>query len=53
MPSPPPQRRFAVDGDTVVLLHMDRLIGPWVADHSAGSRHATRIGGVRTVLGSR
>ncbi len=48
-----PARRFEPDVDTVVLLHMDRRIGPWIADRSATGAHAHCEGDVRAVVGSK
>ncbi|TWT82852.1 cyclic 3',5'-adenosine monophosphate phosphodiesterase [Planctomycetes bacterium CA13] len=40
-----PNRRFVPDDDTVMLLHLDRRIGPFVLDHSKSA--------VRGTLGSK
>jgi hypothetical protein len=39
-----PARRFAPDGDTVLLLHLDRAVGPLAPDSSPGARHAVARG---------
>ncbi|MCY2959683.1 MAG: metallophosphoesterase [Planctomycetota bacterium] len=39
-----PSRRFETDADTVLLLHMDGMSGPWVPDSSGRAAHATRAG---------
>jgi Concanavalin A-like lectin/glucanases superfamily/Calcineurin-like phosphoesterase len=44
-----PARRFAPDADTLLLLHLDRRIGPYFPDHSPGGRHATATGSVKIV----
>ncbi|MDY7108657.1 MAG: LamG domain-containing protein [Planctomycetota bacterium] len=40
-----PQRRPAADGDTVLLLNMDAMIGPWTFDESGGRAHPIAAGG--------
>jgi hypothetical protein len=39
-----PERRHAPDADTVLLLHLDRLVGPFAIDHSGGAIHPRRLG---------
>jgi 3',5'-cyclic AMP phosphodiesterase CpdA len=39
-----PARRFDPDPDTVLLLHLDRNLGPWTLDASAAGAHADRVG---------
>jgi hypothetical protein len=45
-PSFEPVRRFAPDADTVLLLHLDRAVGPLAPDSSPGRRHALARGGL-------
>ena len=35
-----PEKRFEPDGDTVLLIHMDQSVGPFVLDHSSSAAHA-------------
>jgi hypothetical protein len=39
-----PQRRFQPDSDTLLLLHMDGELGPWIPDSSGRGVHPTRGG---------
>lgn len=39
-----PTRRFEADGDTLLLLHMDGMSGPWFPDSSSKTAHATAAG---------
>lgn len=41
-----PARRFEPDDDTLLLLHLDRGLGPIAPDHAAGGRHALSRGKV-------
>jgi hypothetical protein len=43
-PSFEPSRRFAPDEDTMLLLHLDRRVGPLAPDSSPGARHALARG---------
>ncbi|MEM7307528.1 MAG: LamG-like jellyroll fold domain-containing protein [Planctomycetota bacterium] len=45
-----PRRRFRTDEDTLLLLHMDGELGPWVPDASPRRAHALRRGDVLTRL---
>ncbi len=40
-----PQRRFEPDAQTVLLLHMDDNLGPWLLDSSSRGSHPVRHGG--------
>ncbi|MEZ6014345.1 MAG: LamG-like jellyroll fold domain-containing protein [Planctomycetota bacterium] len=42
-----PSRRHAADTETVLLLHMDGALGPWLFDSSARGRRATLRAGAR------
>ena len=42
-----PRRRHTPDQDTVVLLHLDRSLGPFCPDHSPQKSHARQLGGAR------
>lgn len=42
-----PARRFESDDDTLLLLHMDGMSGPWFPDASSRAAHATATGGAR------
>lgn len=44
-----PARRHAPDDRTALLLHLDRDVGPFAADHSANAAHPLRIGAARCV----
>ena len=44
-----PERRFQPDGDTLLLLHLDRGCGPIAPDHAAPGRHALAQGDVKYV----
>ncbi len=44
-----PERRFEPDDETLLLLHLDAALGPIAPDHSAGGRHALRVGEVKYV----
>lgn len=44
-----PPRRVEPDGETVLLLHLDRAIGPWTFDAGPGERHPTVVGEPRVV----
>jgi len=46
-----PERRFAVDADTLLLLHLDQDFGPWTPDSSARHVHPRRRGGATCVPG--
>jgi hypothetical protein len=39
-----PARRFEPDADTVLLLHLDRNVGPWVVDASPAAVSVDRVG---------
>jgi hypothetical protein len=39
-----PSRRFEPDADTLLLLHLDRLVGPLLPDHSPHRRHVLPSG---------
>jgi hypothetical protein len=39
-----PERRFKPDADTVLLLHLDKDVGPWTLDASPAGAHADRLG---------
>lgn len=39
-----PELRHEADADTVLLLHMDGPLGPWLFDSSASRAHASRTG---------
>jgi hypothetical protein len=39
-----PSRRFEPDASTVLLLHLDADLGPWVRDASPAAAHGRRIG---------
>lgn len=39
-----PARRFEADLDTLLLLHMDGVVGPWTHDASGRGVHAARVG---------
>jgi Concanavalin A-like lectin/glucanases superfamily/Calcineurin-like phosphoesterase len=39
-----PERRFKPDAATVLLLHLDKDVGPWVLDASPTGTHADRLG---------
>jgi hypothetical protein len=40
-----PSRRFASDADTLLLLHMDARLGPWIEDASPAGNHPLVSGG--------
>ncbi len=42
-----PARRFERDANTLLLLHMDGFVGPWLPDASGHAAHATRVGDPR------
>lgn len=42
-----PARRYESDADTLLLLHMDGMSGPWFPDASAHAAHATPVGGAK------
>jgi hypothetical protein len=42
-----PDRRHAPDAETVLLLHMDGTLGPWLFDSSSAGRRATLRAGAR------
>lgn len=42
-----PERRHVPDADTLLLLHLDAGIGPFVPDHSPAARHAEAPHGIR------
>lgn len=42
-----PDRRHAPDAETVLLLHMDGTLGPWLFDSSPSGRRATLRAGAR------
>ena len=42
-----PSRRHTPDEGSVLLLHLDKSLGPWMPDHSAMRAHAVRRGGAR------
>jgi len=44
-----PLERFEPDDDTLLLLHLDAEVGPWVFDASGRRAHALRMGGARVV----
>jgi hypothetical protein len=44
-----PRRRLEADADTLLLLHMDGPLGPWLVDASPDAAHATLEGGARVV----
>jgi hypothetical protein len=44
-----PERRFKPDADTVLLLHLDRNVGPWALDASPTGTHADRLGKATSV----
>ena len=44
-----PLRRFEPDDETLLLLHLDRGLGPIAPDHAAAGRHALAEGEVRYV----
>lgn len=48
-----PERRHAADEATVLLLPMHAIVGPWVHDHSPGSRHPRCEGRPRLVEAGR
>ena len=39
-----PSRRHDADETTMLLLHMDGPVGPWLFDGSRGAHHAARYG---------
>lgn len=45
--------RHVRDGDTVLLLHLDRDFGPWTDDASGERRHPTRLGTAYCTVESR
>jgi hypothetical protein len=42
-------KRFESDDKTLLLLHFDRDLGPYVIDHSAKKNHGQRLGSARCV----
>ncbi len=44
-----PARRHTADDDTVLLLHMDGAIGPWLHDASPEAQHPRLFNGARVV----
>jgi hypothetical protein len=42
-----PERRLSADEQTVLLLHCDAAVGPWLFDSSPDRAHATLVGGAR------
>ncbi len=42
-----PARRFETDADTLLLLHMDGTVGPWIPDASGHAAFATPCGAPR------
>lgn len=45
----PPARFFSPDDDSILLLHLDGSVGPFLPDHSALAAHALKRGGARLV----
>lgn len=48
-----PQRRPGDEGPTVLLLHMDGDVGPWVFDGSPARSHPAREGGAHIIIDRR
>jgi hypothetical protein len=48
-----PELRFRADPETVLLLHLDRELGPWVPDASAARTTVDRLGKAACVPGRR
>jgi hypothetical protein len=44
-----PKKRFEDDKETLLLLHFDRDLGPYVLDHSSKKAHARRLGNARCI----
>ena len=42
-----PKRRHTSDEDTLLLLHADAAMGPWLHDSSSQGAHPTLLGGAR------
>ena len=42
-----PAQRHKPDGDTKLLLHLDKWLGPWAPDHSAKRAHGLKRGNAR------
>ena len=48
-----PAKKHAADGDAVLLLDCDRMVGPWAIDRSPQRAHPTRAGAAYCTVGER